>query len=205
MIVLGLTGSIGMGKSTTAQLFAQAGVLVYDADAAVHALYAKGGAAVSGIAALFPEAVTDGAVDRAALSQRVRSDPTALKQLEAVVHPLLAAERKNLLAEAEAQGVPVTVMDIPLLFETGGEKTVDAVVVVSAPAEIQAARVLARPEMDPEKFALLLSRQMPDAEKRARADFVIDTGDGLESARRQVEQVMTALADPAWTSRRTKP
>ncbi len=205
MIVLGLTGSIGMGKSTTAQLFAQAGALVYDADAAVHALYAKGGAAVSRIAALFPEAVTDGAVDRVALSQRVRSDSTALKQLEAVVHPLLAAERKNLLAEAEAQGVPVAVMDIPLLFETGGEKSVDAVVVVSAPAEIQAARVLARPEMDPEKFALLLSRQMPDAEKRARADFVIDTGDGLESARRQVEQVMAALADPAWTSRRTKP
>jgi dephospho-CoA kinase len=202
VIVLGLTGSIGMGKSTTAQLFAEAGAVVYDADAAVHALYAQGGAAVGPVTALFPEVASNGAVDRAALSRQVKDDPAALKQLEQIVHPLVAAERRAVLDQARASGARVVVLDIPLLFETGGEKAVEAVVVVSAPPEVQAERVLARPGMDAEKFALLLSRQTPDAEKRARADFVIDTGHGLEPARRQVEQVMATVTGPGWTPRR---
>lgn len=193
-----------MGKSTTAQLFAEAGAVVYDADAAVHALYAEGGAAVAPVTALFPEVASGGAVDRTALSQRVKDDPAALKQLEQLVHPLLAAERRAVLDQAHAAGAKVVVLDIPLLFETGGETAVDAVVVVSAPINVQAERVLARQGMDAEKFALLLSRQMADAEKRARADFIIDTGHGLESARLKVAQVMATVTDPAWTPRRVR-
>jgi dephospho-CoA kinase len=204
VIVLGLTGSMGMGKSTTAQMFAEAGAAVYDADAAVHALYAKDGEGASHLASLFPEAVSDGIVDRAALSGRVKVDPEALKSLERIVHPLLSTRRAAFLAQAEVDGAEVAVLDIPLLFETGGEMSVDAVVVVTAPEAVQVARVLARPGMDAEKFALLLARQTPDAEKRARADFVIDTGDGLEVSRRQVKAVMTAVLDPAWTSPRAQ-
>ncbi len=202
MIVLGLTGSIGMGKSTTAQLFAEAGAVVYDADAAVHALYAKGGAAVAPVTMLFPEVAMGGAVDRVALSRRVKDDPAALKQLEAIVHPLVAAERRAVLDQARAAGVRVAVLDVPLLFETGGEAMVDALVVVSAPIHVQAERVLARPGMDAEKFTLLLSRQMPDAEKRARADFIVDTGHGLEPARLKVGQIMATVTDPAWRPKR---
>ena len=199
MILLGLTGSIGMGKSTTTAMFAEAGAATWDADAAVHALYAAGGKAGPLLAPLFPEAVgTDGSVDRAALSRRVKADAAALIALEAVVHPLVAADRSHFLSAARAGGAKVAALDIPLLFETGGQRSVDAVVVVSAPAEAQRARVLARPDMDAEKLALLLSRQTPDADKRARADFVIDTGAGLDAARAQVMAVMAAVLQPGW-------
>ena len=199
MIRLGLTGSIGMGKTTTAALFAEEGVPVYDADEAVHALYAAGGEAGPRLAQLFPEVVSaEGAVDRAALSRRVTADPSVLPLLEAAVHPLLAASRGRFLQAAEADGAPVVVLDIPLLFETGGEKSVDAVVVASAPVDVQRSRVLARPGMDAAKLERLLARQIPDADKRARAHFVIDTGRGLDHARRQVQAVMAAVLQPGW-------
>lgn len=203
MIVVGLTGSIGMGKSTTAAMFAEAGAPVYDADAAVHALYAPGGAAVAAIEAAFPGVVRDGAVDRGLLGQKVLGDEAAMKRLEAIVHPLVGASRGGFFEAAKARGADVVVLDIPLLFETGGEMNVDAVVVVSAPAELQRRRVLARPGMAEEKLDAILARQKPDAEKRARADFVIDTGEGLQSARRQVRAVLAALRTPGWRSRRT--
>lgn len=193
MIVIGLTGSIGMGKTTTAALFAEAGAPVWDADAAVHRLYARGGAAVAPIAQAFPDAVVDGAVDRARLSARLAQDPPAFARLEAIVHPLVAADRQAFLDQAAARGVEVVVLDIPLLFETGGETRVDKVVVVSASPELQRQRVLARPGMTAERFEALLARQVPDAEKRARADFVIDTSNGLEAARRQVGEVLAAV------------
>ena len=199
MILVGLTGSIGMGKSTTTALFAEAGAVAYDADAAVHGLYAAGGLAGPLLAPLFPQAVgPDGAVDRDALSRAVKADPNAFATLEAVVHPLVAAQRSGFLEAARGAGARVAVLDIPLLFETGGEGGVDVVVVVSAPGDVQRARVLARPGMDAEKLALLLSRQTPDADKRARADFVIDTGSGLDSARAQVAAVMAAVLQPGW-------
>ena len=192
MIVLGLTGSIGMGKSTTAAMFEALGVPVYDADAAVHALYAAGGGAAAAVAAAFPGVTgPDGGVDRAALGARVVGDPEALRRLEAVVHPLVGAHRAAFFAEvADAE---VAVVDTPLLFETGGERSVDAVAVVSAPADVQRARVLARPGMTAAKLAAILARQTPDADKRARADFVIDTGRGLDAARAQVADVLAAL------------
>ena len=193
MIVLGLTGSIGMGKSTTAAMFEAEGVPVYDSDAAVHALYAAGGAAVAPVEAAFPGVVTDGAIDRAKLSARVVGDPEALAKLEAIVHPLVGAHRIGFFDKARAEGHEIVVLDVPLLFETGGQKSVDKVVVVSAPPEVQRARVLARPEMTPEKFEAILARQLPDAEKRARADFVIDTGQGVEHAREQVRDLLTLL------------
>jgi dephospho-CoA kinase len=193
MLILGLTGSIGMGKSTTSKMFQDEGVPVYDADAAVHALYAAGGAAVAPVEAAFPGVVTNGAIDRAKLSAQVVGDPEALAKLETIVHPLVGADRIGFFEQAKAQGHEIVVLDIPLLFETGGEKKVDKVVVVSAPADIQRERVLARPEMTPEKFEAILARQTPDAEKRARADFVIDTGQGLEPARRQVRDLLTLL------------
>ncbi|QUD86656.1 dephospho-CoA kinase [Phenylobacterium montanum] len=202
MIVVGLTGSIGMGKSTTAAMFAEAGAPVYDADAAVHALYAPGGAAVAPIEAAFPGVIKDGAVDRTALGQRVLGDEAAMKRLEAIVHPLVGASRGGFFEKARADGAEVVVLDIPLLFETGGERNVDAVVVVSAPADLQRERVLARPGMAPEKLDAILARQKPDAEKRARADFVIETGQGLEAARAQVAEVLAALKSPTWRSRR---
>ena len=199
MILLGLTGSIGMGKSTTAGLFAEAGAAVYDADAAVHALYAAGGAAGPRLAPLLPKAVgADGAVDRAALSRLAKADPKVLTSLEAIVHPLVAAERSAFLAAAQEAGAPVAVLDIPLLFETGGQDAVDAVVVVTADAEVQRTRVLARAGMDADKLALLLSRQTPDADKRARAHFVVDTGHGIDPARAQVATIMAKVLQPGW-------
>ena len=193
MITVGLTGSIGMGKSTTAAMFAAEGVPVYDADAEVHALYAKGGAAVAPLEAAFPGVVVDGAVDRTLLSQRVVGKPDELKRLETIVHPLVGESRVDFFQKAVAAGADIVVLDIPLLFETGGEKRMDAVVVVSAPADLQRQRVLARPGMDEAKLDAILARQMADAEKRARAHFVIDTGKGLDEARRQVRDVLTRL------------
>lgn len=192
MIRLGLTGSIGMGKSTTAGLFAAEGVPVYDADAAVHALYAPGGAAVGPLGAAFPGVVVAGAVDRARLSEAVVGQPEAMARLEAIVHPLVRQAQIDFLGAAEAAGAPIVVLDIPLLFETGGDRFMDAVVVVSAPPEVQRARVLARPGMSPEKFEAILAKQTPDAEKRRRADYVIETGAGLEAAREQVRSVLAA-------------
>jgi dephospho-CoA kinase len=193
MITVGLTGSIGMGKSTTAAMFAAEGVPVYDADAEVHALYAKGGAAVAPVEAAFPGAVVDGAVDRTLLSQGVVGKPDELKRLEAIVHPLVGATRAGFFEAAAAAGADIVILDIPLLFETGGESRVDAVVVVSAPADLQRARVLARPGMDEAKLEAILARQMADVEKCARAHFVIDTGKGLDHARAQVRDVLTRL------------
>lgn len=190
MIVLGLTGSIGMGKSTAAGFFAEAGVPVHDADAAVHRLYA--GPAAPAIEAAFPGSVVDGAVDRDRLAQRVIGDPAALKRLEAIVHPLVRRDEQRFLAEAEAAGAKVAVLNIPLLFETGADKRCDAVVVVSAPPEIQRARVLARPGVSVERFESLLAKQMPDAEKRARADFVVDTATDFDSTRARIRAILAA-------------
>ncbi|TIT21736.1 MAG: dephospho-CoA kinase [Mesorhizobium sp.] len=191
MIVLGLTGSIGMGKSTTAKMFAEAGVPVHDSDEAVHRLYA--GKAAPLIEAAFPETTRSGAVDRAALAERVLGDAAALKRLEAIIHPLVRADADAFLAENRAAGAPLAVLDIPLLFETGGRNRVDKVVVVTAPPEIQQARVLARPGMNEEKLASILARQVPDAEKRRRADFVIDTGQGFDAARAAVKAIIAEL------------
>ena len=193
MIILGLTGSIGMGKSTTAAMFAAEGAPVYDADAEVHALYAPGGAAVAPIEAAFPGVVVDGAVDRARLSERVVGKPEEMARLEAIVHPLVGATRGAFFEKATAAGADVVVLDIPLLFETGGEKRVDAVVVVSAPAALQRQRVLERPGMDEAKLDAILARQMADSEKRARAHYIIDTGQGLEHARAQVKEVLAKV------------
>jgi dephospho-CoA kinase len=195
MMLVGLTGSIGMGKSETAKMFAGEGVPVYDADAAVHALYAKGGDAVAPIGAAFPEAVKDGAVDRVALSKAVLGKPEAFKKLESIIHPLVAKVQLNWLEAQRRKGADIVVLDIPLLFETGGEARVDKVVVVSAPAEVQRTRVLARPEMTPEKFEAILAKQVPDAEKRAKADYVVDTSRGLDDARAQVRTIIKDLRD----------
>jgi dephospho-CoA kinase len=202
MIVIGLTGSIGMGKSTTAAMFAAEGVPVYDADAEVHALYARGGAAVAPIEAAFPGAVKDGAVDRQALSARVLGDPAALKRLESVVHPLVGATRHDFFDRAKEAEADIVVLDVPLLFETGGERGVDAVVVVSAPADVQRQRVLDRPTMDADKLDAILARQTPDPDKRARAHFVIDTSRGLEPAREQVRAVIADLRSHDWPQRK---
>ena len=202
MITVGLTGSIGMGKSTTAAMFAAAGALVYDADAEVANLYVKGGAAVGPLETAFPGVVKDGAIDREALRQRVLNDPEAIKTLNSIVHPLLGAGRAAFFKHAEETGADIIVLDIPLLFETGGEARVDAVVVVSANAEMQRQRVLARPGWsDGKRLDAILAQQTPDAEKRRRADFVIDTSQGLDSAREQVAEVMAALRTPGWTRR----
>ena len=188
MIVLGLTGSIGMGKSTTATLFAEAGVPVYDADATVHMLYE--GEAVSAIEAAFPGTTVDGKVDRNKLSARVVHDPAAIKRLEQIVHPMLGASRQKFLDDAERSGAAVAVVDVPLLFETGGEKRVDAVVVVTTTPELQRQRILARDNMTSEKLDAILARQLPDAEKRRRADFVVDTSDGLDPVRLQIQDIL---------------
>lgn len=195
MIVLGLTGTIGMGKSTVAKMFAEEGAPAFDSDAAVHELYAPGGAAVAPVEAAFPGVTRDGAIDRGLLSAKVVGDAQALKQLEQIVHPLVRQAQANFLARQRAAGAPVVVLDIPLLFESTGAKGVDKIVVVSAPADVQRARVLARPGMTEAKFEDLLSRQTPDAEKRARADFVIDTGGSLEDTRAQVRAVLDALRE----------
>jgi dephospho-CoA kinase len=192
MIILGLTGSIGMGKSTTAKLFAEAGVPVYDADAAVHMLY--DGEAVPAIEAAFRGTTANGKVDRNKLSARVVHDPAAMKRLEQVVHPMLGASRQKFLQHAERSGAPVAVVDVPLLFETGGEKRVDAVVVVTTTPEIQRERILARHNMTIEKLDAILSRQLPDAEKRKRADFVVDTSHGLDSVRARIRDILDQAA-----------
>jgi dephospho-CoA kinase len=197
MIVLGLTGSIGMGKSTTAQMFREAGVPVWDADAAVHQLYAEGGAAVAPIGQSFPGAVRNGVVDRAALSELLKTDAAAWKRLEAIVHPLTRASQQAFLRKHLDAGAKTVVLDIPLLMETGQDNFMDAVVVVSAPAEVQRARVLARPGMTAQRFEAILGKQTPDAEKRRRADFVINTALGLDEARRQVRAVLAAIAEDA--------
>jgi len=191
MFILGLTGSIGMGKSTTAKFFAEEGVPVHDADAAVHKLYE--GEAAQAIEAAFPGTTKDGKVDRAALGQRVVGDAPALQRLEFIVHPLVRQAEQQFLREAQAAGAAVVVLDIPLLFETGGESRVDATVVVSAPAEMQRARVLER-GVSEARLEALLARQMPDAEKRRRADFVVDSSQGIEHARAQVRSILAAVA-----------
>ena len=190
--VLGLTGSIGMGKSATAAMFRALGVPVHDADAVVHALYR--GAAAPLIAKAFPGTVADGVVDRSALGQEVLGHPERLKELEAIVHPLVRAERDGFLTAAVAARAPVAVIDIPLLFETGGERDCDAVLVVTATREVQRARVLARAGMTEEKFAAIAAKQMPDAEKRRKAHFLVDTGRGFAAAERQVGDILRALA-----------
>ena len=189
MLILGLTGSIGMGKSTTAKLFAEAGVPVYDADAAVHQLYER--EAAPAIEAAFPGTTTAGKVDRAKLSAHVVHDPAAMRRLEEIVHPMLGASRQKFFADAETAGAPVVVVDVPLLFETGGETRVDAVVVVTTSPELQRERVLARGTMDEEKFNSILARQLPDAEKRKRADFVVDTSHGLDPVRARIRDILT--------------
>jgi dephospho-CoA kinase len=191
MFVLGLTGSIGMGKSTTARLFAEAGVPVHEADATVHKLY--DGEAAPAIEAAFPGTTIGGKVDREKLAARVLGDEAALKRLESIVHPLVRASTARFLAEKQARGEKIAVLDIPLLFETASEGRVDAVVVVTAPPEVQRARALERPGMNAEKFEKILAKQMPDAEKRKRADFVIDTSRGLDAARAQVDTILQAV------------
>ena len=191
MRILGLTGSIGMGKSTTAKLFTEAGVPVYDADAAVHKIYE--GEAAPAIEAAFPGTTVDGRVDRAKLSAKVVHDPAAIKQLEQIVHPMLGASRKKFLDDAEASGAPVVLMDIPLLFETGGEKRVDAVVVVTTSPENQRERILARGTMTNEALDAILARQLPDAEKRKRADFVVDTSHGLDPVRTAIRDILAEV------------
>lgn len=198
MIILGLTGSIGMGKSTTARMFAEAGALTWNADAAVHALYAPGGAAVGPVGEAFPGVVDDGAVDRARLAEALGQDPAAFRRLETLVHPLVLAGRIEALAAAEARGVKLAVLDIPLLYETGGNAAVDAVVVVTADAAIQRRRVLDRPGMTMERLDAILARQMPDVEKRRRADFIVDTGHGLDPARARVAEIVGTVLDPDW-------
>lgn len=193
MFVLGLTGSIGMGKSTTAKFFAEAGVPVHDADATVHRLYA--GEAVAPLEAAFPGVTDGGKVDREKLAARIAADPAALKRLEGIVHPLVRAAEQDFLAKAEAAGAPVAVLDIPLLYETGGETRCDAVVVVSAPEDVQRMRVFERPGMTETKFQALLARQMPDAEKRRRADFVVDSSRGFDAARAQVRDILKAVGN----------
>jgi dephospho-CoA kinase len=188
MIILGLTGSIGMGKSTTAKLFAEAGVPVYDADATVHKLYE--GEAAPAIEAAFPGTAADGKVDRQRLSARVVHDPAAMKQLEQIVHPMLGASRQKFFEDAERAGAPVAVVDVPLLYETGGEKRVDAVVVVTTSPENQRERIMARGTMTNEALDSILARQLPDAEKRKRADFVVDTSHGLDPVRAQIRDIL---------------
>jgi dephospho-CoA kinase len=192
MFVLGLTGSIGMGKSTTARFFAEAGVPMHDSDAVVHALYE--GEAVAAVAAAFPGTAVGGRIDRAKLAAQLVGDAAAIKRLEAIVHPLVRAATQRFLDEQAAKGARVVVLDIPLLFETGGERRVDAVVVVSAPPDVQRARVLGRSGMTAERLDTLLARQMSDADKRARAHFVVDSSRSFDSARTQVHGILRAVA-----------
>jgi dephospho-CoA kinase len=192
MFVLGLTGSIGMGKSTAAAMFRAEGIAVHDADAVVHALYR--GEAAPVIEAAFPGTTRDGVVDRGLLGALVLDDPAALARLEAIMHPLVAASRDAFLTEAEKKGARLVVLDVPLLFETGGDRRVDAVVLVTAPEAVQKERVSQRPGMTPERLAVILARQWPDAEKRARAHFIIDTGGEFAATARQVRAILRALA-----------
>jgi len=192
MFVLGLTGSIGMGKSTTAKFFAEEGVPVHDADAAVHRLYEN--EAVAAIEAAFPGTTANGKVDRTRLAAQVLGNEAARKRLEGIVHPLVRESEVNFLADARARNAPIVVLDIPLLYETGGHSRVDAVVVVTAPPEVQRERVMARPGMTEERFAQLLAAQVPDAEKRRRADFIVDTSRGFDAARAQVRDILARVA-----------
>jgi len=192
MFILGLTGSIGMGKSTTARFFMEEGVPVHDADAAVHALYE--GEAAPLIEKAFPGTTSGGKVDRQKLGEQVIGNPDAMKMLESIVHPLVRKQEQAFLTNARDSGARVAVLDIPLLYETGAEKRVDAVVVVTAPAEIQRRRVLERPGMTAEKLQAILAKQVPDAEKRRRADFIVDSGHGFESAHRQVRDIIAKIA-----------
>ena len=192
MFILGLTGSVGMGKSATAKMFADEGVPVHDADAAVHALYE--GEAVAAIEAAFPGTTANGKVDRGKLGERVLGHADDIKRLERIVHPLVGKVRDAFLARAERDGAKVALLDIPLLFETGGDRRCDAVVVVSAPAEVQRERVLRRPDMTEAKFAAILAKQTPDADKRARADFVVDTSQGFDAARQQVRDILARVS-----------
>ncbi|MCG6856520.1 MAG: dephospho-CoA kinase [Salaquimonas sp.] len=196
MIVLALTGSIGMGKSTTAGMFRDFGVPVHDADATVHALYR--GKAVPVIAEMFPDAIKDGAVDRAALGAIVLQDAEAMKRLEAAIHPMVRAEEQAFLAAARKRGEPFVILDIPLLFETGGENRVDGVVVVTCEPQEQRRRVLARPGMNEQKFGAILARQVPDAVKRQKADFLIVTDGGLEDTRRQIAGIVEKIRSGDW-------
>lgn len=193
LLTIGLTGSIGMGKTETARMFAKLGVPVYDADAAVHRLYDKGGKAVGPLEEAFPGVVHDGKVDRGILSERVTGNPDATKRLQEIVYPLMAGERQRFLDKARADGADIVVFDIPLLFETGGHAAMDAVVVCSAPREVQRQRVLSRPGMTEEKFHYLLSRQLADEEKRAQAHFVVVTDKGLDHAFEQVKMIVAEL------------
>ena len=193
MRVIGLTGSIGMGKSTTAAMFREAGIPVYDADAAVHEAYDVGGIAVGPVGEAFPGVVKDGRVDREELRKRVLGNPDALKMLNGIVHPIVGRARAAVFEDAEAKGADMVILDVPLIFETGGEKNMHKVIVVSAPADMQRERVLAREGMTPERLDAILAQQVPDAEKRARADYVVDTGQGLEKAREQVAAIIADL------------
>jgi dephospho-CoA kinase len=195
MISIGLTGSIGMGKSTTARMFADEGAPVYDADAEVRRLYAEGGAAVAPVEQAFPGVVQHGGVDRTRLADRVLGDPAALSRLNGIVWPLMTKARADFFAAAVAKEAPFVVLDIPLLLETGGESSVDVVVVVTAPPDVQRERVLSRPGMTDTKFSAILQAQMPDAQKRAKADFIIDTSHGLEAVRRQVARIIANLRE----------
>ena len=194
MFQLGLTGSIAMGKSEVSRMFKSFGIPVYDADAAVHELYAKGGIGVGPVGAAYPDAIVDGAVDRGRLSKLVVGDTEAIKHLESIVHPLLGAKRAAFLEQARRTAAPLVVLDVVMLFETGGEKRVDAVAVVSAPYEIQRDRVLARPGMTAEKFAGILARQTADEEKRRRADYVIDTNTSLQETRQRVRDIIVDIS-----------
>ncbi len=192
MFILGLTGSIGMGKSATAEVFRAEGIAVHDADAVVHALYC--GQAALAIEAAFPGTARDGVVDRALLAAVVLDNPDALARLEAIMHPMVAASRDAFLAEAAKKGAGLVVLDVPLLFETRGDRNVDAVALVTAPDSVQKERVSKRPGMTPERLAVIMARQMPDSEKRARAHFIIDTGQGFAAAERQVRGILRTLA-----------
>ncbi len=194
MKIIGLTGSIGMGKSATASLFRESGIPVFDSDACVHALYAPGGAAVKPVGEAFPGSAVDGAIDRARLSQMLRDDPTGFERLEAIVHPLVSQAREVFLAEARAEDAALAVLDIPLLFETGGDALVDTIVVVHAPDAVRRARVLQRPGMTAEKLDAIIARQTADSIKLEKADFVVETSGGIDDARRQVDDIIQALA-----------
>ncbi len=195
MLIIGLTGSIGMGKSETTRMFREEGVPVYDADAAVHQVYAKGGAAVQALEEAFPGVTRDGAVDRERLSKRILGDDEAVKKVGQIVYPKIGEIQREFMADAKAADEPLVVLDIPLLFETSGGANVDKIVVVSAPADMQRKRVLARTDMTEEKFEAILRRQMPDSEKRAKADFVVDTGKGLEHAHARVREIIKELLE----------
>lgn len=197
MKLIGLTGSIGMGKSTTANMFAEEGVPVFDADAAVHALYAPGGDAIAEIEAAFPGTTGSRGVNRTRLSEALARDPAGFEKLEAIVHPLVAAARESFIEEARAAGCWAVLLDIPLLFESGREDAFDVLVVVSAPEDVQRERVLARPGMTVEKFEAIKARQTPDHEKRTRADFVVDSSKGLADAREQVKRIIAVLRPAA--------